>query len=190
MNWTARQIGSYLARFTFHRKHLVMVPNCSWPGAECDLLVVTNSLRIIDVEVKISRSDLKADAAKGKWYHDWDWSKDGPHYEIARRRKRDYPLRVWKHYYCLPDEIWTPDLIEHLPAVSGVLLLRQARRRDNHGLHVHVERIAKPRRDAERLSAEEAIDIARLASLRMWDALKLAEEMRQLYEEKFSQRAA
>ena len=44
---------------------LVMVPNCYWTGDECDLLVVRNDLRLVDVEVKISRSDLKADAGKG-----------------------------------------------------------------------------------------------------------------------------
>ena len=62
--WSENLIAATLARQIFHRKHLVVVPNCSWPGSECDLLVVTPSLRIIDVEIKISRADLLADTKK------------------------------------------------------------------------------------------------------------------------------
>lgn len=99
MKWSERQIASFLARVTFSHKHLVIVPNCSWPGAECDLLVVTPNLRIIDVEVKISRADLKADKAKDKWFHGWDWRIDGHDYAPEKRRTREFPRRVWKHYY-------------------------------------------------------------------------------------------
>ena len=154
---------------TFERKHLVIVPNCSWPGSECDLLVVTPSLRVIDVEIKISRSDLKADAAKEKWYHQWDWRVDGP-YNTAARRRRDWPQNVWKHYYCMPDEIWKPELVEHVSPVSGLLVIDG----DADQPFIRVERPAKPNRKADCISPADAVDIARLASLRMWDALKAA----------------
>ena len=64
--WSEQLIARTLARQTFEKKNLVIVPNCNWTGNECDLLVVTPDLRIIDVEVKISRSDLKADTKKNK----------------------------------------------------------------------------------------------------------------------------
>lgn len=167
--WTERRIGGWLARHVFERKCVVVVPNCSWPGSECDILAVTSNLRIIDVEVKVSRADLRADAAKDKWFHQWDWKLDGPYYSgcSQHRRRRDWPRRVWKHYYCLPAEIWRPELVEAVGRASGILLMHA----DNGaGIRMSVERRATPCRDAERIDAEDAIDIARLASLRMWDA--------------------
>jgi hypothetical protein len=67
--WSERLIARAIALQTFKRRYLMAVPNCNWTGHECDLLVVTDNLRIIDVEVKISRADLKADAKKEKWWH-------------------------------------------------------------------------------------------------------------------------
>ena len=64
LRWSENLIAATLARVVFQHKHLVIVPNCSWPGSECDLLVVTPNLRVIDVEIKISRADLKADARR------------------------------------------------------------------------------------------------------------------------------
>lgn len=165
MTFTERSIASYLARVVLERKHLLLVPNCSWPGNECDLLAVTPNLRIIDVEIKISRSDLKADAKKDKWYHGWDWRIDGP-YNDGPRRPRQWPARVWKHYYCLPRAIWAPELLPAINPVSGILLIQD---RDD-GILLRVERRAKPDTKADRITPEDAIDIARLASLRMWDA--------------------
>lgn len=166
--WTERSIAGYLARVVFERRHLVMVPNCQWPGSECDLLVVTTNLRLIDVEIKISRADLKADARKDKWFHHWDWKIDGP-YRIdnrAERRPRQWPARIWKHYYCLPRAIWKDELFGCINAGSGLLLIQDA---DNGSL-VQCVRRAKPDRNADRISTESVMDIARLASLRMWDA--------------------
>jgi hypothetical protein len=165
LKFTERSIASYLARVIFERRHLMLVPNCKWSGNECDLLVVTANLRIIDVEIKISRADLKADAKKDKWFHNWNWKIDGP-YNSGPRRPRQWPSRVWKHYYCLPRAIWKPELYDSMNPVSGLLLIQD---RDD-GIKVTVERRAKPDTKADRITAENAIDIARLASLRMWDA--------------------
>ena len=175
--WSENTIARKLALHTFDRKHLVIVPNCSWPGSECDLLVVTPNLRVIDVEIKISRSDLKADARKDKWFHNWDWRVDGPWHgpwKDRPKRRRDWPKSVWKHYYCLPREIWDAALLDCLASpVSGVLLMYEDKTTGD--FRISVERMAKPNRQADRISPEDAIDIARLASLRMWDALQRQE---------------
>lgn len=173
MKWTETNIAAYIARHILQGKCLVVVPNCMWPGSECDVLGVTMNLRIIDVEVKISRADFRADAKKDKWFHDWNWREDGP-YDEAQRRRRQWPRRVWKHYYCLPEEIWTPALLDSAPHASGVLVIRERAEKDG-GNYIRCERMARPDRGAERISAEDAIDIARLASLRMWDALDAAQ---------------
>lgn len=175
--WSERRIAAWLARHTFARRCLVIVPNCSWPGNECDLLVLTTNLRVIDVEIKISRADLRADAGKDKWFHAWDWKIDGPFQgrpSATQRRPRPWPLRTWKHYYVLPAEIWKPDMLPTVASVSGVLLLT-AGKYDPDKWYIRCERAARPNRQAERVSAEDAIDIARLAGLRMWDAYDIVD---------------
>ena len=200
MTWSEAAIARALARQTFNRKYLVVVPNCNWTGHECDLLVVTENLRIIDVEIKISRADLKADAKKAKWWqreHIGYWPEvtklrhhprlDKLMVESTHRRARykstpkDWPRKVWKHYYALPKEIWHPDLLTALPSPhSGVLLLdREGYPRPvDDVMRVECVRRAAPDRDAPTISPAAAVDIARLASLRMWDAYARLEEGR------------
>ncbi len=173
--WNANMIARALTRQFFHSKHLVVVPECAWTGYECDLLVVTTDLRIIDVEIKISRADLRRDAGKGKWWRyltydeaqakgldtsNWGW---GEH----PREPRQWPHKVWKHYIVCPKDIWDDGLFDSLPsAASGVLLLLQR----NGRVFVQCQRRSTPCRDAAKIRPEHAVDIARLASLRMWDS--------------------
>lgn len=161
-------IGRSLAVQVFHHKCLVVIPNCTWPGAECDLLCVRPDLRLVDVEVKISRADLKADKGKDKWFHPWDWRTKG---WVPRKQQvlepRPYPAKIWKHYYALPEEIWKDGLEADIQPVSGILLMRLYP--DGH-VGSYVKRQAKPNRDAVAISPADVVDIARLASTRMWDA--------------------
>lgn len=172
MNWNEGMIARAISLQTLARKCVVLVDNCSWTGHECDVLGVTTDLRIIDVEIKISRSDLKADAKKDKWWHRFSWhSQDRDKPPVALL----HPPKVWKHYYALPMEIWKPELAEALPSpASGILLLRE-QRNSHTPIAVHVERRATPAKDADRLTPAQVMDIARLANLRMWDAYQRAE---------------
>lgn len=168
MKWNEGIIASLIARQTLARKCLLLVDRCNWTGAECDVLGVTMDLRVIDVEVKISRADLKADAKKDKWWKRVTW-RDEP----GPPQLRPHPPKVWKHYYALPAEIWKPELLAFLPSpASGVLLVRER----GSVLEAYCERRATPNRDAARLSPASVIDIARLANLRMWDAYGSAEK--------------
>lgn len=163
--WSEYNIARAIALQTLERKCLVLVDNCNWTGYECDVLGVTTDLRIIDIEVKISRADLKADAKKDKWWHRMTWG--------APKDPVTHPRKVWKHYYALPKEIWKPELLDCLPSkASGVLLLDRGGypRPSGHAMRVECIRRATPNKDADRLTAENVIDIARLANLRMWEA--------------------
>ena len=174
MNWNEGMIARAISMQTLARKCVVLVDNCNWTGHECDVLGVTTDLRIIDVEIKISRSDLKADAKKDKW---WQWFGAAGHLGSASQYfgnhskiLRDHPPKVWKHYYALPKEIWKPELLDSLPSkASGVLLLEQGRW---DGIDVECVRRATPNVDACRLKPEQVMDIARLANLRMWESYK------------------
>jgi hypothetical protein len=165
--WNEHLIARAISLQTLARKCVVLVDNCNWTGYECDVLGVTTDLRIIDVEVKISQADLKADAKKDKWWHRRGWS------DIAGpERLRPWPHKVWKHYYAMPADIWQDSLFEFLPSpASGILLLREQRNSAT-PLVVHCERRATPNKDADRLTPEQVMDIARLANLRMWESYK------------------
>ena len=187
--WSEHSIARAIALQTLARKCVVLVDNCGWTGHECDVLAVTTDLRIIDVEVKISRPDLKADAKKDKWWQRHVWA----HYELVDGKRtridvpstaRLHPPKVWKHYYALPADIWKPELLDCLPSkASGVLLLRHGKDHTDlhHRPHVIVEcaRRATPNRDATRLTPAQAIDIARLANLRMWEAYQRRDQAQQ-----------
>lgn len=169
--WSENQIARALALQFFHRKCLVVVPNCNWTGNECDLLCVNPDLRIIDIEIKISRSDLRADAKKYKWWKEHFASTNPKWHEMQgpMPEPREWPPRVWKHYYALPAEIWSDDLAESLPSdSSGIILLSETKRAGEIKIACH--RRAKPNKAAQKLPPEAAVSIARLASLRMWDA--------------------
>ncbi len=163
--WSEDYIAKALAYQLFNRAELV-IPNCYWTGHETDLLVIERkNLRIIDVEIKISRSDLKADTKKDKWWHHRPWSR---RHEAAKPRK--WPDKVWKHYYVMPASIWDGKLIDHLPEASGIVLLAEQRNAST-PIAARLIRRAHPCRDAKPISPQDAIDLARLASLRMWAAL-------------------
>ena len=173
MKWTEGIIAGTIARQTLASKCVVLVDRCTWTGNECDVLAVTTDLRIIDVEVKISRADLKADAKKDKWWHAYNWRLHGnvPNWKDRPRERREWPPKVWKHYYAMPADIWKPELLNALPSTrSGVILLRE--QRSGAIALAEVVRRAQPNKDAGRITPEDVIDIARLANLRMWDAYK------------------
>lgn len=181
IKWSEPLIARAIALQTFARKCVVLVDNCSWTGHECDVLAVTKDLRIIDVEIKISRADLKADAKKDKWWQRRDnWAFTRAEGQFAKAGPpapdvlQEWPRKVWKHYYALPAEIWHPSLIECLASeASGVLLLREGRgytRLGHPQIEVQCVRRATPNMEADRIKLEQVIDIARLANLRMWEA--------------------
>jgi hypothetical protein len=168
--WSEHTIARAISLQTLARKCVVLVDNCNWTGHECDVLGVTTDLRIIDIEVKISRADLKADAKKDKWWHRRGW------HETPCAIANLHPRKVWKHYYALPKEIWKPELLDCLPSkASGVLLLSWIgdARSIRAPIAVDCIRRATPAKDAYRLNPAEVMDIARLANLRMWEAYRL-----------------
>lgn len=160
--WSERMIARAISQQVLHNKCIVLIENTSWTGHEADVLGVTMDMRLIDVEVKISRSDLKADYHKEKWWTRLWPMMDGP------PQLHGWPPRVWKHYYALPQEIWKPELEHSLPSPkSGILLM--VRGIDGR-ISIHCTRRATPDRDCSRLTAADALDVARLANHRMMEA--------------------
>lgn len=174
--WTEASIARAIAFGLFNGRSVLVVPNCNWTGSECDLLVIEPGLRIVDVEIKISRADLRADLKKEKWWRSRPWSR-----RACSPVRREWPDKVWKHYYALPKEIWSDELLAAMPASSGIILLdadRALRQSRHEAAGMLVTRRAKPNKEAKPISAADAVDLARLASLRMWSALRQAEQAR------------
>lgn len=170
MKWDARIIANAIARQTFQRRCILLVDGCYWAGHEADVLGVTQDLRLIDVEIKISRADLKADAKKDKWWHrgmgsfkDGKWVNPPPTAAL-------WPMRIWKHYYAMPAEIWKDELLESIPSPKSGVILMEASRMAVPAALAKVVRRATPNKDAKKISAEDVLDIARLSNLRLWDA--------------------
>lgn len=155
--WTATEVGRTLALNTF--RECLTVPNTSWSGYECDLLVVTRSGKLIDVEIKLSKDDLKADLKKEKWQ-----SYTGPFHD---RRPCRWPVKVWKHFVAVPAELWKDDWILHCPEISGVLLVNRWGRDG----WVKVHRRAKANPQPYLCTPADTISLGRLACFRMWNAL-------------------
>lgn len=162
--YTADRICAVLARKTFAGA-LCVVDRCSRLGSECDLLVVTTNLRAIDVEVKVSRADLKADRLKDKWFDFGRWDRAT---RSMSRTPRDWPANVWKHYVVVAAPIWRDDLLEHCQPKSGVVTVKL--NDDGTLRHIDVKRRCTANRANAPLKPEVVVDIARLASLRMWNA--------------------
>lgn len=175
MKWTAREIARNLYWHVFNAKHLVVVPNCCWPGAECDMLVVRNDLRLMDVEIKISRADLRADKHKEKWRKPWDYQTHGWYRTKPEDREPvEHPQNIWKHYYVLPQEIWTDDLVTDIQPKSGIILIRDAGTWPS----LRIKRQAKPNKDAPKISPADLLEIARSQAARMWKAYGEIDEHR------------
>jgi hypothetical protein len=174
--WNEGNIARILAQKLF-QTDICLVPNCTWTGSETDLLVVTTDLFLIDVEIKISRTDLKNDLKKDKW-----WSKSYKHRvdpQTGQRlppeiTERTHPYKIWKHYYAFPKDLWIDDLYASIPSASGVLLLSHWKDHLSTAdqFSVHCIRRAKPNRKATPILTEHALEIARLANIRMWNAYK------------------
>ena len=189
--WSEGKIARAIALQTLAKKCVVLVDRCNWTGHECDVLAVTTDLRIIDVEVKISRADFKADAKKDKWWHR-RWVGMSEPREVRNDRgvllhtvsdsvydatRLQWPPKVWKHYVAMPLELWRDNLMEFMPSPASGLLLLSEQRNSHTPIAVHCERRATPNKDASRLTPAQAIDIARLANLRMWEAYRAGQQL-------------
>ena len=98
---TAIEIELAVAKFLNWRTHLI-IPNVSWSlfEYEMDMAVITKSNRLWEVEIKVSKSDLKADLKK-------------------RRQHNDH--RVSRLYFAIPESL-VPN-IELIPERAGVLMV-------------------------------------------------------------------
>lgn len=131
------------------RRHII-VPNLSWGfiSHECDLFLISKAGIAIEVEIKISKSDLLADFKK-------------------EHNHKDRKNRITKLYYAFPISLYEKcqDLI---PADAGIIVCE--RYNDYYGYEVvraHIKRDAKKIKNARKLTTEEQLMVARLGCMRI-----------------------
>ncbi len=121
----------------------IVVPNVSWAFShyEMDLVVVTRSNFVYEIEIKASKSDLIADKKK-RHNHDCD--------------KIKYLL------FAIPESLIGS--VDHIPDDAGIIVCKNPYRR----IEVSMFRRPKKRNHYE-LEPNERYLLARLGYLRMWD---------------------
>lgn len=131
----------------FGYRQNIIVPNISWGFHihECDLLILRKSGHCLEVEIKISKADLKKDKEKS-------------HGHV------DYYDRVRELWFAIPEGM--SNCIEDIPEKAGILVVY---------MHEWLNRYCCKRiRDAKvnsksvKLYENEQLALARLGTMRIW----------------------
>ncbi len=128
----------------------IIVPNISWgfDGMhEIDLFVLRKSGLAIEVEIKRSISDLKADF--NKWHN-----------------HKDKQNRISKMYYAIPEELLEKS-ISLIPEDCGIILCYKINNNERNIARARIHREAKLIKNSRKLTPEEQFKIARLGCLRI-----------------------
>jgi hypothetical protein len=145
----------------FHRRRWFVVPNVSWGwglGYEADLICVNPGGHAVEVEIKVSRSDLRADAKKNKWAA---WRPGNTEGAVFRRGTLDH--RIWKFYYAVPQQL-VADCLALEGGWPGAGILAVAA---DHT--VTMVRRPMPITATRLVTPDELVKLGHLAAMRYWD---------------------
>jgi len=136
----AKEIEFAIAKY-YNPRQCNIVPNVSWGVGlhECDLLVIKPSKWAIEIEIKISKADLKADLKK--------------HHQHKHEM-------ISQLYYAMPVSVYEQS-IDIIPTHAGIYVVD-----DN--FHVKCIRESEKNKDSRKLTDEEITKILRLGNLRTW----------------------
>lgn len=120
-----------------------IVPNISWGLGihECDLLIVTKTGHAIEVEIKVSKSDLIKDKEK---------------------RHGHNSKKVRQLYFAIPENL--AEYIEHIPERAGIITVTEY----PHDCRCKILRKSRLNLEARKLSPDEILHVARLGTMRIW----------------------
>ena len=144
---TTPEMECAVAAFLNPRVNLI-VPNVSWGMDlhECDLLVITKAGYAWEVEIKVTKADLKKDAQK------WHQHRDS---------------RIKHLYFAIPN--YLEDSVEYVPERAGIIVVNSAIP-DRYDQPPRCRRIraAQTNRAAQPFTDAERYKVARLGALRIW----------------------
>lgn len=166
-----QEIIKHLARNWDHRqRYEVMIPNCYITADnEADFFGIRKSGFCDEFEIKITRSDFKADAKKRVWYRqgtheDFNWKEKGLDFPPYTKPKHEAlvegllpPNYFW---YVMPRDLCS---VEEIPEHAGLIYVNDDRRSN-------LSVIKAPKRlHKNKLSIEDRYRHARKAQYRYWD---------------------
>lgn len=160
---TAADIEIALAWFWFDPRRYLMVPNVSWGmfRHELDLCVLSSSGYLTEVEIKVTKADIKRDA-----------NKHLPHYDARNRIKY-----LW---FAIPDYLYSEEVAELMPVDAGILTITKPGKRFKL-YEVKKVRAATARPGVQKLSDKDKYQLARLGTMRVWSLrLKMVREKERL----------
>lgn len=133
------QLEIALAHYFGFRQNLV-VPNISWGLGihECDLMVVRKSGYAVEIEIKVSVQDLKAD---------------------LKKRHQHKSNKIRELYFAMPSSMITA--IEYVPEHAGIILVEENSK-------VKFHRDPKINTTARKLTEAEIAKVAHLGCMRIW----------------------
>ena len=139
---TTPELEYRIAKFLNPRINLI-VPNVSWGlnlPYECDLLCVSPAGYATEIELKISRSDIKAD--------------------LGKRHKHDYKL-IRRFFYGVP---WELRDCEYLPKDCGIIAVKD----DECYGSEKIIRPPRLNKFSRRITNDERLTLLRLGCMRIW----------------------
>ncbi len=134
----------------FDYRQSLIVPNVYWGMGihECDLLIASKAGYLTEVEIKVTRADLRADAKK--WHgHRSD--------------------KIKRLFFALPD--YMENCVDMVPERAGIILVRPMEMHDiRKGWSPRCREIRPAQRNkaAGKISDHDRYKIARLGALRIW----------------------
>lgn len=161
------EIEEAVARMFGIRQNII-VPNICWGLNlhECDLLVVRKTGYAIEVEIKVSKADLKKDTFKRHGH------KSG---------------KIKELYFAVPEQLYNA-AVEFAPADAGIIAIETVDTRGRYSNVVGavdekmavIKRLALTNKSARPLSSEEVNTVARLGCMRIWGLkAKLIKQMKE-----------
>ncbi len=147
---TTPEMECALANYFDYRQNLI-VPNVHWGFGlyhECDLLIVSKAGYCTEVEIKVTRADLRADAKKSHGHES---------------------AAIKYLYFALPD--YLEHCQEFVPERAGIILVRP---KDNvPGVYPHHPRCRRVRaptcqKGGRKMTDGQRYKVARLGALRIW----------------------
>lgn len=134
----------------------LIVPNAYLGFWEMDVAVVTPSGYLWEVEVKLTKSDWKADLKKEKWEH----------FEMMLGPETKVPSRF---YYCVPPELVAGGIPEWVPEKAGVLVIRP---QPNTNYNYRIDGARAPKRiHNNKLDHRHIVSLYRKIYARMWPTM-------------------
>ena len=149
---TAKEIEIEIATRYFDKRKDLIIPNITWGFhnfKECDLLVCLPSGYLIEVEIKISKSDIIADSKKN------------------HRHNRLYTKAL---YFAIPEKL--EKFIDLIPEDAGVIKVYEKRINENptdYNYRPTLIREPAVNKTPMKVTIEDRYNLARLGVMRMWN---------------------